>query len=159
MALHSDSRRLGSLEGRGRLMTKQPRAQKRYLRDAFECTYCGRDLHDALPFSVTLDHVVPRIEGGGNDCNNLVTACRSCNCGRQDRPLGVEQTRRAWINTSRPINAFRELAKAILRGECGEPPTERDISSEERLSTRPNGCGYPSCGLPWCSWCPAQLQQ
>ena len=179
MALHSDSRRLGSLEGRCRLMTKAEtkarRTQKRngykgvqvrkdkrlaiYLRDGFKCTYCGCDLHGTPPFNVTLDHVNPHVKGGTNATDNLVTACRACNCGRQDRPLTPPELTRVFRATNKILKPYRDLAKAILRGECGGPPTERDIFSEECLSTRPNDCGYPSCSLPWCSWCPAQLQQ
>lgn len=57
-----------------------------YLRDGFCCQYCGTDLEGAAAEEVTLDHLVPRIKGGSNAENNLVTACRSCNSSRQDRP-------------------------------------------------------------------------
>ena len=42
-------------------------------RDNGECVYCGskKDL--------TLDHVVPKSRGGGNDWTNLVTSCFKCN--------------------------------------------------------------------------------
>ena len=44
-----------------------------YKRDNYECVYCGskKDL--------TLDHVVPKSRGGGNDWTNLVTSCFKCN--------------------------------------------------------------------------------
>ena len=44
-----------------------------YKRDSHECVYCGskKDL--------TLDHVLPKSRGGGNDWSNLVTCCFSCN--------------------------------------------------------------------------------
>lgn len=35
----------------------------------------------------TVDHVKPRSNGGHNCHTNLVTACRSCNSSRQDKPL------------------------------------------------------------------------
>lgn len=98
------------------------------LRDNFTCCYCGRDLHGADPFEITLDHLLSRSFGGGNEPSNLITACRSCNCSRKDRPWAdfapggardrIEQRR----NT--PIAAFRTLAKAYLAGTVGDPEVE-----------------------------------
>lgn len=34
-----------------------------------------------------LDHVVPRSQGGSDEDSNLVLACASCNCRRQDMSL------------------------------------------------------------------------
>jgi 5-methylcytosine-specific restriction endonuclease McrA len=44
-----------------------------YKRDSHECVYCGskKDL--------TLDHVLPKSRGGGNEWTNLVTSCFKCN--------------------------------------------------------------------------------
>jgi len=44
-----------------------------YKRDRHQCVYCGsiKDL--------TLDHVMPKSRGGGNDWTNLVTSCFKCN--------------------------------------------------------------------------------
>jgi len=44
-----------------------------YKRDSYECVYCGskKDL--------TLDHVLPKSRGGGNEWTNLVTSCFKCN--------------------------------------------------------------------------------
>jgi len=44
-----------------------------YKRDNYECVYCGskKDL--------TLDNVLPKSRGGGNDWTNLVTSCFKCN--------------------------------------------------------------------------------
>lgn len=50
-------------------------------RDEWACRYCGSD--DDL----TCDHVVPLARGGGNDDENLVAACRSCNSSKCDKLL------------------------------------------------------------------------
>lgn len=51
-----------------------------YMRDDFKCLYCRRKLTNTTsPFDLTLDHLVPRAQGGTHDIKNLVTACRSCN--------------------------------------------------------------------------------
>ena len=94
-----------------------------YLRDRFCCLYCCRDLHDAPPTDITLDHVVTRSDGGGNGEDNLVTACRTCNCSRQDKPLarfaGPEARGHIRRNLKRTLKPYRTLAKALIAGECG----------------------------------------
>ena len=96
-----------------------------YLRDSFRCVYCCCDLHGAAPMDITLDHVVAQADGGSNRPDNLVTACRSCNCSRQDRPLKrfADPETRADIRrlTRRAIGRYRKLAKAIIRGETEDP--------------------------------------
>lgn len=48
------------------------------------CAYCGSFMcEDPLsPHMATVDHVVPRSLGGGNEWENLVAACWACNMGR-----------------------------------------------------------------------------
>lgn len=93
------------------------------LRDRFICVYCLTDLHDADPRDVTLDHVKCRSNGGTNNESNLITACRSCNSSRQDRPLsrfaGPETVKHVRRNTSRSLKKYLKLAKAILADEVG----------------------------------------
>lgn len=43
-------------------------------RDNFQCQYCEKT---DLP--LTIDHVVPKSQGGGDTWDNLVTACTRCN--------------------------------------------------------------------------------
>ena len=58
-----------------KFQTKNIRANRAriYKRDNHECVYCGakKDL--------TLDHVIPKSRGGGNEWTNLVTSCFKCN--------------------------------------------------------------------------------
>jgi 5-methylcytosine-specific restriction endonuclease McrA len=94
-----------------------------YLRDSFRCVYCCRDLHGAAPTDITLDHIKAKSDGGSNKPENLVTACRSCNCSRQDKPLsrfaGPETRKDIKRLTARAITPYRKLAKAIISGETG----------------------------------------
>lgn len=46
------------------------------------CWYCAVQ-------ATTVDHLVPRIRGGGDDFYNLLPACRSCNSTKGTRPFGV----------------------------------------------------------------------
>jgi 5-methylcytosine-specific restriction endonuclease McrA len=92
-----------------------------YLRDHFQCIYCLKDLHDADPRDVTLDHIISKSDGGSNMADNLVTSCRSCNCARGDKPLkrfvGKETLKHVHRNTVRDLKPYVKLAKAILAGE------------------------------------------
>lgn len=96
-----------------------------YLRDRFTCLYCLADLHGAHPQDITLDHLVPDSKGGSNASENLITACRACNCSRQDKPLsrfaGPETRKHIARNRRRSIAKYRTLAKAIISGESDDP--------------------------------------
>jgi 5-methylcytosine-specific restriction endonuclease McrA len=80
-----------------------------YGRDCWKCTWCGCDVYspgksphgpafnpagypkgkartEADPLRMaTLDHVLPREHGGGNETGNLLTACITCNEERGSR--------------------------------------------------------------------------
>ncbi len=48
-----------------------------FLRDGFQCQYCGRK---DLPYHLlSYDHVHPRCLGGKTDWNNIVASCLRCN--------------------------------------------------------------------------------
>ena len=55
----------------------------------FRCVYCGRRKFSSL----TLEHLVPRSQGGGSVIANLVAACIDCNRERGTMPL------QDWIST------------------------------------------------------------
>jgi 5-methylcytosine-specific restriction endonuclease McrA len=96
-----------------------------YLRDEFHCVYCGKNLHRAKQEDVTLDHLTPDSKGGSNEPKNLVTACRRCNCSRQDKPWRQYATGGAVQHIQkvvrRQIRGYRDLAKAILEGKIKDP--------------------------------------
>lgn len=51
-------------------------------RDKSMCQYCAKKLSAAL---VTIDHVLPRAQGGGTSFINCVVACQACNNKKADR--------------------------------------------------------------------------
>ncbi len=62
-------------------LVKRPRFSKRKLtrvevfnRDHYTCQYCGK-----VTRQLTLDHVLPRYQGGQHTWENVVSACVSCN--------------------------------------------------------------------------------
>ena len=53
-----------------------------YARDHSQCQYCGKHFSTK---ELTLDHVVPRVQGGENSWTNLVCACVRCNARKGGR--------------------------------------------------------------------------
>ena len=53
-----------------------------YARDKNVCQYCGKRFSAS---ELTLDHIVPRVQGGGNSWSNLVCACLRCNTRKGGR--------------------------------------------------------------------------
>jgi len=68
------------------------------LRDGFACQYCGITPHRS---QLTIDHVVPKVRGGGSTWDNLVCACKRCNQAK-----GARTPREAGM---------------VLRSQPGEP--------------------------------------
>lgn len=49
-------------------------------RDGFQCQYCGTHSH-----AMTVDHIIPKVRGGKDSWENMVTACIRCNNTKGDR--------------------------------------------------------------------------
>jgi HNH endonuclease len=59
-----------------------------FKRDSFTCQYCGA----AAPnVQLHIDHITPVSDGGGDDPDNLVTACAACNFGKGARTLDDDE--------------------------------------------------------------------
>jgi hypothetical protein len=99
-----------------------------YLRDGFRCMYCGRGLRNASRREVTLDHLVPRCEGGNNRNENLVTACLRCNSQRGKKAWEEYATGGAIDRIKRQIGKVlnMDLAKGIIAGNVGDPRVESE---------------------------------
>ena len=79
------------------------------------CAYCGFDLHvggdNNDPFLATVDHIVPQVDGGTDDMNNLVPACKLCNHIKDHMSLDVF---RSCIRLERIPNNHSKKIKADL---------------------------------------------
>ena len=89
-----------------------------YLRDGFLCVYCGKDLGICISDPV-LDHVVSRINGGGNESTNLVTSCKHCNDKKNNRHLSKfaseEVQKRVHRHRRRKLGRHRVEARRMIR--------------------------------------------
>lgn len=59
-----------------------------YIRDDFSCQYCASKLPTK---QLTLDHVIPAVQGGKKTWTNIVTACIECNQVKGGRTPGQAQ--------------------------------------------------------------------
>ena len=80
-----------------------------FKRDRFTCQYCG-----AQPGSeeLTLDHVIPRVQGGESRWDNCVLACLACNKRKADRTpqqAGMRLRKEPVQPTWRPLYAAHEV--------------------------------------------------
>lgn len=82
--LHIAVPRVIRLLGYDRMPRQQVKLNRRNLfaRDRNRCQYCGRHFSTS---ELTIDHVVPRAQGGGDSWNNLVCACVKCNAKKGGR--------------------------------------------------------------------------
>lgn len=81
-----------------------------FLRDGHRCQYCG---HRFQSQELTLDHIVPRAQGGRNEWGNLVACCKVDNHRKADRT--PEQAGMKLLRRPLPQNVHtpRFLLKAL----------------------------------------------
>jgi hypothetical protein len=83
-------------------------------RDGFACKYCGAT---AMTDALEVDHVVAVANGGSNDPDNLVTACKTCNSGKSDVPLDQRLSSVASadrvIEHAAQVRAYLEACKEL----------------------------------------------
>ena len=79
-------------------VVKRPRPVRKltrieiFNRDQYTCQYCGKEARE-----LTLDHVIPRYQGGKHTWENVVSACVACNrrkAGRTPEQAGMRLIRR-----------------------------------------------------------------
>jgi 5-methylcytosine-specific restriction endonuclease McrA len=84
MATRKPSKNIVKLARKPGAGSKWLRPSKRiaiYARDGFCCLYCGDTVEKGA--RLTVDHIVPSVDGGTNDADNLATCCLSCNAAKQ----------------------------------------------------------------------------
>jgi 5-methylcytosine-specific restriction endonuclease McrA len=77
-----------------------------YKRDRYTCQYCGRQ--PAIE-DLTIDHVIPRAQGGVSSWENCVLACFECNKHKADHTLDQARMRLRYVPqrpTWRPLYSW-----------------------------------------------------
>jgi 5-methylcytosine-specific restriction endonuclease McrA len=78
-----------------------------FARDRNQCQYCGRHFPTN---ELSIDHVLPRAQGGGDSWENLVCACIKCNArkgGRTPEQAGMNMTRKPVRPKRNPLISIR----------------------------------------------------
>ena len=100
-----------TLTGYDRLPTTAVTFSRRniFKRDRFTCQYCGTQPGSEV---LTLDHVVPRAQGGESRWDNCVLACVTCNKRKADRTpkqARMRLNKRPVQPTWRPLYAAHNI--------------------------------------------------
>lgn len=101
------------------------------LRDKHVCGYCGARGSDA---TMTVDHIVPKSQGGTNTWENLTAACSDCNARKKNRTpsqAGMPLRRAVRQPTSMPFFVLRKRGSP----EEWKPYLFLSLSIEERPTT------------------------
>ena len=86
-----------------------------FKRDGFKCQYCGTAPSEEVILEV--DHIRPVVDGGGNEIDNLVTACSDCNRGKgsallSNVPQSLEEKAELVREQEAQIRAYYEILEA-----------------------------------------------
>ncbi len=73
---------------RGQKIKKAAMKQVLIQKTGSVCARCGKKI---LIREVTIDHVVPKYRGGGDDARNLVPLCKKCNRQKGSRIVDPEE--------------------------------------------------------------------
>jgi 5-methylcytosine-specific restriction endonuclease McrA len=95
-------------------------------RDHYTCQYCGAQPGGG---SITVDHVLPRSQGGTSSWTNCVAACEACNARKADR--SPEQA--GMRLRKRPA---RPLWKPLYAAAAGHAPSwDQFLAQEPAVAT------------------------
>lgn len=78
-----------------------------FRRDKYTCQYCG--CSDIEP---TIDHVIPRHQGGPHTWENVVTACFTCNrrkAGRTPKQAGMKLLQKPYCPSLSTISPYYRI--------------------------------------------------
>jgi hypothetical protein len=86
-----------------------------FKRDGFTCQYCGSHPPSAV---LNIDHIEPVALGGGNDIDNLITACSCCNSGKGATPLSkkvdsIKDKHAILIEANNQLMGYQETVRVI----------------------------------------------
>lgn len=87
------------------------------------CAYCGKVLSD----DATIDHIIPRSKGGGNNLDNLLPSCRSCNTSKGVKSLEEFRFWRTFKVNNTPTFTTEQLLYLSTKAELSKlfPPLEK----------------------------------
>lgn len=82
------------------------------------CIYCG---HELTVSNMTIDHIIPKAEGGTDSESNLIACCKECNTKKADQALGVFLLQKG---SAKRIAYFNRLSN-LIKGKRISPEKGR----------------------------------
>lgn len=110
-----------------------------FKRDGFKCAYCGKSPPQII---LEADHIDPKDNGGGDDINNLITACFDCNRGKKNIPLikvpsTISENLLILQEQENQLKEYRKFVKKI------EHRIQKDIDEIDEIYSQ----AYPEWGF------------
>ncbi len=88
-----------------------------FKRDDFQCQYCGKSSPSVV---LEIDHIIPKVEGGDDNFENLTTSCFDCNRGKgknllSDYKEGTDPREQAilLLEKERQLKEYNEVVKNV----------------------------------------------
>jgi hypothetical protein len=133
---------------------RRVRVAERY---GWRCWWCSQRIRERMGWqnSATIEHLVPRSQGGSNEIWNLVAACHRCNLARgtEDSDGFAQRARGFAVDTRTDEDARRAAIKERRRRRAGilppVPPAPPTLVDHLR------GWYLRVVSLPWMSLVPA----
>ena len=86
---------------------------------SFSCAYCGRSEN------IHQEHFIPLSRGGEYTKHNIIPACQSCNCSKQDKPFEEWYPEQPFYSKERERFIYEHFTKmAEENGGWGRPRTD-----------------------------------
>ena len=76
------------------------------------CCYCGSKV------KLHMDHLIPQIKGGGDNADNLVWACRSCNSSKRERDVLRWLESKGWRPSILLLRRYIKLVARYCEENC-----------------------------------------
>jgi len=89
------------------LFDPNPKRHRIFLKTGYRCFYC------VIAIANQIDHMHPRIRGGGNEDANLIGACQPCNIRKKDRTVEEFRAYLAHKNRLPDISHVRFWGEAV----------------------------------------------
>lgn len=105
-------------------------------RDHHTCQYCGSTRY------LTLDHVIPRAQGGTHSWDNIVTACERCNQTKGNRTPEVAGMKLS-NKLKAPVHPAIAFADQFWKVQAETLSQAREPSHLWDIPTPARGCDHP----------------
>lgn len=138
---------------RAKLSTNYELIRRLRQHDGGECSYCGITMDFRVgktPTSATIDHLMPMSRGGGDEDENLVLCCRSCNEQKNNRTPGEAglALRNAKRLSERGVSVLRDVTR-----DAHETSQREETRRDETTTTSRDVAEVVDLPIP----CPADL--